>query len=86
MEDDPPVVGRIFVLLEGLDFGRIEERGGLGSVAFGIHSIRDNHVLETALVSDVVILSIRLDTCRQTESVYVGGCGVDHMWHVHLVD
>ena len=57
MEDNPPVVRGVFVLLEGFYLGGIDKGAGLSFVAFSAHSIRNDYVLKTALFADVIILN-----------------------------
>lgn len=56
MQDDPPVVCWVFAPLEALGFCRIYERARVGWIGLSIHSIRDDDILESALLADIVII------------------------------
>jgi hypothetical protein len=74
VKNDPPVVGRVLCSLEGVDFGRVNEGAPTGFVPFGTHAVCYYYVLETELVTDVIVLCNRLAASRYIEPV-----------HIHLV-
>jgi hypothetical protein len=55
MEHDPPVVSRVLVLLKLLRLGSVNE-GILLSLALGDHPIGNDHILETILLPNIVVL------------------------------
>jgi len=74
MKNDPPVVGRVLCSLEGVEFGRVDEGAPLCFVPFSTHAVCYYYVLETELVTDVIVLCNRLTARRRIELV-----------HIHLV-
>lgn len=56
VQNNPPVVCWIFAPLEELGFCRIYKGACVGWVGLGIHMIRDNDILESALLTDVIII------------------------------
>ena len=72
MEHDPPVVRRVLVFLELLRLGSINERI-LFSLALGDHPIGNDHILETILLPDVVILQLAIVSRQKNpgESIWI---------------
>ena len=56
MEDNPPIVGWVLVLLECLSFVAVDERADFHFIALRAHPVGNDDVFEAALLADVIIL------------------------------